>query len=273
MTPAQATVQRMRRDLRRGSFLLPTALTMANIGMGYFSIVKSFGGEFLDATLLLVAAAVLDKFDGVVARATGTVSDLGRELDSLADVISFGVAPSLLAFAWGLEPLGRLGWAGAFLFVACGALRLARFNVLSDTADRRFFIGLPIPMAASVPVTLILAHALVTRAPGLPDGTSISERGTAFLFLALMVAVALLMVSRIRYLSFKDLPIGPEHRGRAGLALALVAVAILGAPQLVLPGLAASYMAHGPLMRLARWQPAWTRTPPAPAALGDEEDA
>ena len=131
----------MRGALRRGAYLLPSAFTMANLFCGYACIVHAMHREFKTAALFIGIAIVLDMLDGRIARMTGTTSAFGLEFDSLADVVSFGVAPAMLSFAWGLQPLGRLGWAAGFLFVAAAAVRLARFNIQSGSHDKRYFVG------------------------------------------------------------------------------------------------------------------------------------
>src|SRR5215467_15348996 len=138
--------------LRRGVSLLPSLFTMGNMFCGYACIVYAMRGDFETAALFIGIAIVLDMLDGRIARLTGTASDFGVELDSLADVISFGVAPAILSFAWGLLPLGRLGWLAGFLFVTAAAMRLARFNLQANAGgDKRYFVGMPSPAAAAVP--------------------------------------------------------------------------------------------------------------------------
>src|SRR4051812_31124534 len=137
-----------RRRLRRGVSLLPSLFTMGNMFCGYACVVYSMRGEYETAAPFIGFAIVLDMLDGRIARLTGTTSDFGIEFDSLADVISFGVAPAILSFAWGLSPLGRLGWAAGFLFVSAAAMRLARFNIQSASGgDKRYFVGMPSPAA------------------------------------------------------------------------------------------------------------------------------
>src|SRR3954449_1428631 len=130
---------------RRGVSLLPSLLTMGNMFCGYACVVYAMRGEYETAAPFIGFAVVLDMLDGRIARMTGTTSAFGVEFDSLADVISFGVAPAILSFAWGLSPLGRLGWAAGFLFVAAAAVRLARFNIQAGSQDKRYFVGMPSP--------------------------------------------------------------------------------------------------------------------------------
>jgi CDP-diacylglycerol--serine O-phosphatidyltransferase len=148
--PMRGAAAKDRRRFRRGVYLLPSVFTLGNMFCGYACVVYSMRGEYETAAPLLAIALVLDALDGRIARLTGTESAFGVQFDSLADVISFGMAPAVLAFNWGLSSLGRLGWAAGFLFVTAGAMRLARFNIQAQ-ADKRYFVGMPIPAAAAVP--------------------------------------------------------------------------------------------------------------------------
>src|SRR3954452_1930761 len=148
----RATDRPRRNRLRRGVYLLPSLLTMGNMFCGYACIVYAMRGEYETAAPFIGFAVVLDMLDGRIARMTGTTSAFGLEFDSLADVISFGVAPAILSFSWGLQPLGRLGWLAGFLFLTAAAMRLARFNIQSALGgDKRYFVGMPSPAAAGVP--------------------------------------------------------------------------------------------------------------------------
>src|SRR2546425_2718776 len=140
-----------RHRVRRGVYLLPSLLTMGNMFCGYACVVYAMRGEYETAAPFIGFAYVLDMLDGRIARLTGGESAFGLQFDSLADVISFGIAPAILSFAWGLSPLGRLGWAASFMFVACAAMRLARFNIQSAGGDKGDFVGVPSPAAAAVP--------------------------------------------------------------------------------------------------------------------------
>ncbi|MBM3298593.1 MAG: CDP-diacylglycerol--serine O-phosphatidyltransferase, partial [Deltaproteobacteria bacterium] len=142
--------------MKRGIFILPSLLTLSSIFFSFYSIVSAIKGEFILAAGLILVAGFFDGVDGKVARLTKTTTRFGLELDSLADVISFGVAPGLLMYLWGLSTYGRMGWVTAFVFVACGALRLARFNVQTGTIDPKRFVGLPIPASAAMIATSVL---------------------------------------------------------------------------------------------------------------------
>ena len=200
---------------KRGTHLLPSLFTVGNIFCGYMAIVRSMMGEYETAALLILVAALLDGLDGRVARATGTSSEFGLQFDSIADVISFGVAPAMLAFSWSLGYYGRIGWVVSFLFVMCGALRLARFNLHKTHHDRRYFVGMPIPAAACILAVTVFAH------PESPD--PIGEPFMGPMILLLVGLVSILMVSRVRYRSFKDLDL---RRRRSYLYLLVPAVAL-----------------------------------------------
>ena len=149
-----------RRRFRRGVYLLPSMFTMASMFCGYACIVYAMRGEFATAAPFIGWAIVADMFDGRIARMTGTESEFGVEFDSMADIISFGIAPAILSFAWGLAPLGRLGWAIGFVFVAAAAIRLARFNIqsASPSQDKRYFVGMPSPAAAGIPAATVYMY-------------------------------------------------------------------------------------------------------------------
>src|SRR5437667_1547189 len=186
---------------RRGVYLLPSLLTMGNMFCGYACVVYAMRGEYEVASRFIGFAIVLDVLDGRIARLTGATSAFGVEFDSLADVISFGMAPAILSFLWGLEPLNRLGWAAGFLFVAAAAMRLARFNIqTSSGGDKRYFVGMPSPAAAAIPAATVFAY---------PWG--LYDYREALPALAMVLIPAVLMVSTIRFRSFKNLT-APKRR-------------------------------------------------------------
>src|SRR5499427_2710053 len=182
---------RPRRRFRRGVYLLPSMFTMGNMFCGYACIVYAMRGEYETAAPFIGFAFTLDMLDGRIARLTGGESEFGLQFDSLADIISFGVAPAVLSFTWGLQPLGRLGWAAGFMFVACAAMRLARFNI-QHGGDRRYFVGMPSPAAAAVPAATVYAY---------PWG--LYDYREALPVLIMVVLPAVLMVSTMRFRSFK----------------------------------------------------------------------
>ena len=228
------------RRFRRGVYLLPSLFTMANMFCGYACIVHSMRAatdgadraeQLSTAALFIGFAFVLDALDGRIARMTGTTSAFGVEFDSLADVVSFGVAPAILAFQWGLQPLGRIGWAAGFLFVAAAAVRLARFNIQSGSQDKRYFVGLPSPTAAAVPAATVYAY---------PFGFQTNTEAVPVL--AMVIVPALLMVSTIRYRSFKTIDL-QSRRSYPVLFLFAVGLALLAAqPQIVLAMMAYTYL-------------------------------
>ena len=156
-TPGRPRRRLSRERISRGLFVLPTLFTVGNLFCGYWSIWSSIRGTFERSAVLIVLAAVLDLLDGRIARMTHSTSEFGEEYDSLADLVSFGVAPAVLVYSWGLADFERLGWVASFLFVVCGSMRLARFNIQTHVADKKYFVGLPIPAAAGTISVLVLA--------------------------------------------------------------------------------------------------------------------
>ncbi|MBI1908750.1 MAG: CDP-diacylglycerol--serine O-phosphatidyltransferase [Deltaproteobacteria bacterium] len=188
-------------QLQKGVYLLPNLCTTASLFCGFYSVVKSLSGDFFHATWAILVAGLLDFLDGRIARLTKTQSAFGIQYDSLVDLVSFGFAPGLLVYTWSLYQFKRVGWLAAFLFVACGALRLARFNVQTGTMEKRYFQGLPIPSAAYTLVGLVLFYQFLYG--------EVEVRGWFPLFLT--ITLALLMVSKVRYRSFKDIDWGSRQ--------------------------------------------------------------
>jgi CDP-diacylglycerol--serine O-phosphatidyltransferase len=219
------------RGTRRGVSLLPSLFTLANLFCGWACVVYAMRGELVTAAPFIGVAIVLDVLDGRIARMTGTTSDFGVQLDSLADMISFGLAPAVLAFQWGLAPLGRLGWAVGFLYVTAAALRLARFNIQTHT-DKRYFAGLPSPAAAAIPAASVFYY---------PEG--LSGRPEAFLTVVMMAVPTLLMVSTIRFRSFKTIDLRARRHYQVLIALAAMLAAIVASPAEVLLLMAYAYLA------------------------------
>jgi CDP-diacylglycerol--serine O-phosphatidyltransferase len=218
--------------VRRGVALLPSLFTMGNMFCGYACIVYSMRGDFETAAPFIGFAIVLDMLDGRIARLTGTASDFGVELDSLADVISFGIAPAIMSYAWGLSPLGRLGMFSGFLFVSAAALRLARFNIQSATGgDKRYFVGMPSPAAAAIPAATVYL---------LSDG--ITDYRAALPVLAMVLIPALLMVSTIRFRSFKTIDLQMRRPYSVLFLIALGIMAIATHPRFVLVAMAYAYL-------------------------------
>ena len=220
-----------RRGLRHGVSLLPSLFTVANLFCGWACVVHAMRGDLETAAPFIGFAMVLDMLDGRIARMTGTTSEFGVQLDSLADLISFGMAPAILAFQWGLAPLGRLGWAVGFLFVTAAALRLARFNIQTPS-DKRYFVGMPSPAAAAVPAATVFYF---------PDGMQTYQQ--ALPALAVVLVPALLMVSTIRYRSFKTIDLGTKRSYRGLILLAALIAAVASHPHEVLLAMAYAYLA------------------------------
>jgi CDP-diacylglycerol--serine O-phosphatidyltransferase len=223
------------RHFRRGASILPSLFTTGNLFLGFWSIVKALDGRFAEAAPLVGGAVILDMLDGRIARLTGTQSEFGAELDSLADAVSFGVAPALLAYVWALHLVPRAGWPAAFLFLVCGVLRLARFNVQKHVVDSRFFVGLPIPAAAAQ------VAALVFFVPEPP-----TEVWPAALVLGMVVALGGLMVSTFRYRSFKGVDLKRRRRSISVLGIALLFLLIYVHPPMTLLAAATLYSLSGP---------------------------
>lgn len=250
-------LRRRQRDrphrFRRGVFLLPSLFTVANLFCGYSCVVYATRADFDSAALFIAVAMVLDTLDGYLARLTNSTTAFGVELDSLADVVSFGIAPSVLAFTWGLWPLQRLGWAVGFLFVAGAAMRLARFNVQAKTtaatSDKRYFVGMPSPAAAGV-----IASTVYLWPYGLQD------RRSALPAIAMVLLPAFLMVSTVRFRKVKAIDVG-WRRSYFILFLAAVGIAVFVLhPRIALVMLAYGYMCWS----IAAWAIGRLRKAPAP---------
>ncbi|HUT04322.1 MAG TPA: CDP-diacylglycerol--serine O-phosphatidyltransferase [bacterium] len=196
--PSQQEPRRRRIKIRIS--LLPGILTTANVLCGFYAVMWAMKGRFFAASVAIVVAAVVDTFDGRVARLTKTTSEFGVEFDSMADVISFGVAPVILAYHWALSSFGRAGGVVAFAYLICAVLRLARFNTRCKTAEPKFFLGLPTPAAGLVVATSVLL------ADGEPVGTFLKV-----LFLIVFVCVSYLMISNVKYRSFKEFDFAKMH--------------------------------------------------------------
>jgi CDP-diacylglycerol--serine O-phosphatidyltransferase len=193
----------------RGIYLLPNLFTTAAMFAGFYAIIASIDGRYTEAAVAVFIAAVLDGMDGRVARMTGTQSEFGVQYDSLSDLVSFGLAPALVMYNWSLSSLrdfgslpGKLGWAAAFIYAACAALRLARFNTQVGVADKRYFQGLASPAAAAVCMSFVWSA----------EKSGLSGDELCLVTPVMAVIVGLLMVSRFRYFSFKSLPMGDSQR-------------------------------------------------------------
>jgi CDP-diacylglycerol---serine O-phosphatidyltransferase len=233
----------MSENMRKGIYILPNLFTTGSLFAGFYSMVATMGGDYRTAAIWVLVSSVFDGLDGKVARLTGTSSKFGVEYDSLADLVAFGVTPGLLMYSWALKPFGRLGWLAAFLFVVCGALRLARFNVQVNTVESKRFVGLPIPAAASmVSATVLLFYHM--------NWESSYKRAA---ILVLIYSLAFLMVSSIKYYSFKD-PGVIKRQPFAFLVLAILLLIVIAAePVVMLFVLFVCYLASGPIGFIMTW--------------------
>jgi CDP-diacylglycerol---serine O-phosphatidyltransferase len=262
LDPLRRRTEVQHRRFRRGVYLLPSLFTLGNMFCGYACVVYAMRGEFETAAPFIGFAFVLDMLDGRIARLTGTTSAFGREFDSLADVVSFGLAPAILAFRWGLEPLQRVGWAAGFVFMTAGAIRLARFNIQTST-DKRYFVGMPIPAAAAVVASTVYTF---------PD--KLVDYREALPVLALMLLPAALMVSTIRFRSFKTFDLRARRQYKILLAVAAIFFAITVHPKWALIALAYTYLLSAFVgMAVARFRRRGDGEPvqkPLPDAAGDD---
>jgi CDP-diacylglycerol--serine O-phosphatidyltransferase len=234
--------QELREQPRRGIFLLPSLLTTGNLFCGFLALLLAADGRFTEAAVAVFVAMVMDVLDGKVARLTKTTTQFGVEFDSLADVVSFCVAPAFMLYSLALGRLGRAAWLGAFLFVICGALRLARFNVHSGVGDRRYFVGLPTPAAAGLVASVVLLF-----------GNEELEWWHGAAVAAGTYVVAILMVTTFRYYSFKEIDFA-RRRPAGILVMVVLAVLIVAThPQWFLFALFSAYVLSGPT------RPLWAR--------------
>ncbi len=243
--PRRFRFGRDQRRIRRGMYLLPSLFTVGNLFCGYACIMFAMRGDLIAAAPFIGIAFVLDGLDGRIARLTGTATDFGVEMDSLADVVSFGLAPAVLAAAWGLSELGRWGWAAGFLYVTAAAIRLARFNINTDThTDKRYFIGMPSPAAAGVPAATIYFH---------PD--PLVGKVQAMAAILVVIIPAILMVSTIRFRSFKNLNFGWDRSYFKLFIFAALLVLIAEEPRWALVIIAYTYLASALIeWVLTRWR-------------------
>lgn len=221
---------------RKGFYLLPNMLTTFSMFLGFLSMVWAGQGRFEDACMAILVAALMDGLDGKVARLTHTASEFGVQLDSLADLVAFGLSPAILLWHWQLCNFGRVGVAAAFIFAACGALRLARFNVSAGQISKRFFIGLPIPAGGCTVVTFVFFASLFPE---------LLNTVTPYFALLLSVGVGVLMVSRVRYFSFKEYDFLRAHPIRTMVTFLFLLALVVSLPRLFGFLLCAIYIAGG----------------------------
>jgi len=223
-------------NVKRSIYILPNLFTSMNLFCGYYSVIASVQLRFVDAAIAILIGAVFDLLDGKIARATNTTSKFGAEYDSLADLITFGLAPALLMFLWVLETTGRYGWSAALLFTICGALRLARFN--TSTSSSSDFEGLPIPAAAAMIVSVVLFFFRLEIDPG----------PYKLLFLVLMFVLSFCMVSSFRYKSLKKVSFFKSMKFNRLVGLILILVFIATEPYILLFVIFSIYVVSGPVL-------------------------
>lgn len=235
--------KKWRRDgeVLRGTYIVPNLFTTANLFSGFFGIVNAINGNFEMAALAILFSCIFDILDGKIARLTHATSRFGVEYDSLADLVAFGVGPGLLIYLMALRPFGRLGWLAAFVFMACGALRLARFNVQVETASKKYFVGLPIPGGASMIATTVLFL--------LHEEIAASQPPVGWILLAVTYVLGFFMVSTMPYNSFKDVEFIRAKPSFVLFGVILIVSAVAVNPPLMLFSLLAVYTASGPV----RW--------------------
>lgn len=228
--------------LKKGIFIVPNTITAAGLFCGFYAIIASMAGDFSTAASFIIIAMILDALDGRIARLTKTMSKFGSEFDSLSDLVAFGVAPAILAYTWALSAYGKIGWLLAFLYVTCGALRLARFNVQVGLIESKYFKGLPIPGAAAVIATAVQLYIYLG-----------GEGEFRHVFVLIMIfSLALLMVSAIRYYSFKDLNYFAKKPLMSLVLIVGIMIVIVAEPHIMLFTFAFGYSFSGPIWWLAR---------------------
>ena len=230
--------------MRKGIYILPNLLTTGNLLCGFWAIISVFQEQFYYAAVAILLASVFDAFDGKVAKLSGATSKFGMQYDSLSDLVSFGIAPALLAFSWALRPYGKFGWLAAFTFVACGAIRLARYNVLASSGETKYFKGVPIPVAASMIALTILLYLRLVETGWIKD----------VVILVMIYVLAFLMVSNIRYFSFKELGLAKRKPLSSFVFVVLSLIVIVMEPVIVLSAFVLFYVLSGPVNMLLVWR-------------------
>jgi CDP-diacylglycerol--serine O-phosphatidyltransferase len=236
---------RLKKDKVRPPYILPSLFTTANLFCGFYALVATVEGNYFRAAVAILVAMVFDILDGRVARLTGTVSRFGVEYDSLCDLISFGLSPAFLAYAFALKSYGRYGWLACFLYVATAALRLARFNVQASSAARAYFTGLPSPAAAGLVATTVLFSLWMGIEPPVQH----------LAILAMVYILSYLMVSNIPYFSFKRVSWAERHPFYSLVAFVLIFTVVAAEPPLMLFLVFLFYALSGPfLLALRSWR-------------------
>jgi CDP-diacylglycerol--serine O-phosphatidyltransferase len=220
--------------VKKGIYVLPNSLTLCGMFAGFYALIAAIKGDYTQASWAVLVAAVFDGLDGWVARLTHSTTKFGIELDSLSDAIAFGVAPAVLLYRWALAPFGRVGWAAVFLFTACGALRLARYNIQMGSTERKSFTGMPIPGAALVAVTMVLFYSEL----GL-------EHSRSYFILVLTFVLSFLMVSTLRFHGAKEIDFRKRKPFWLLVALVVIFVIVVMHPAIALFIFAIVYLAGG----------------------------
>ncbi|MEO5667855.1 MAG: CDP-diacylglycerol--serine O-phosphatidyltransferase [Bdellovibrionota bacterium] len=249
MTSSEATAPVRGRKKEILFFLLPNLFTTANLFFGFYSVLASIRGEWENAAFSIFIAAFADGFDGRVARMTRAQSSFGEQYDSMADLMSFGMAPAMLFYLWALQPYGRWGYAAAFVFLLCAALRLTRFNVLKQTVEKRYFQGLPSPLAGLGIASAVLFYRELGREFGV---AGVKEP----FMLVIVLTLALTMISTIRYRSFKDLKFKSQKTFAWIMLIGAALVVFSPKPELTFFPIGMFYVVFAPVGELVRfvWQ-------------------
>lgn len=234
----------LERKRRKGIYILPNLFTLAALFGGFYAIVMAMNGRFDMAAIGIFCAMVLDSLDGRVARLTNTQSAFGEQMDSLSDMVSFGAAPALIAYVWALQGIGRWGWVAAFVYCACAALRLARFNVNTAVVDKRYFQGLPSPAAASLVLGFIWLMTELGVQPG-QDAELFTWRQLTWLMFTFTLYAGLTMVTNVPFYSFKDVQVKKSVPFAVIVLIALVIAIINLHPPIVLFGIFVLYGLSG----------------------------
>lgn len=229
--------------MKKGIYLLPNLFTSASLFCGFYSAIASFKEHFVTAAIAILVSVIFDGLDGRVARLTNTTSKFGAEYDSLADVISFGIAPALLAYSWSLSIYGKWGWVVAFLFVLCGALRLARYNIQIGIIESKVFNGLPIPAAASVIATTVIFF----------DYVGAEGKFHNIFIMVFVIMISLLMVSSVKYYSFKDMSLLVRKPFTIFFWSTVLLIIIVAEPEIMFFVIILGYALSGPVWWLIKF--------------------
>ncbi|MFC1867092.1 CDP-diacylglycerol--serine O-phosphatidyltransferase [Thermodesulfobacteriota bacterium] len=249
---------------RKGIYILPNLFTSASLFGGFYAIIASIQGRYEAAAIAIILSAIFDGLDGRIARFTRTTSHFGTEYDSLSDLVSFGVAPATLAFLWALQPFGRLGWLAAFMYVVCGALRLARFNVEKSNVQTSYFKGLPIPAAACFIASLILFSSSL-------KGFAVKRD---VIIIVMIYFLSFLMVSSINYMNFKEFNIRNQKPFNVLVIVILILIVFAYKPKVLLFLILLFYILSGPVITLYlfRRKRSESKVPESIITLGSDDN-